>query len=68
VNLYISIILEPTLEMTEAYYCVMVKIRGHFDSNMSDEILQDDAPPQSLYVFVYGVALIATLVIGFMYW
>jgi hypothetical protein len=54
--------------MTETYYCVMVKIRGHFDSNMSDEILQDDAPSQSLYVFVYAVALIATLVIGFVYW
>ncbi|PXY73036.1 MAG: hypothetical protein CXX81_08220 [Methanobacteriota archaeon] len=67
-NLYISIILEPTLEMTDISYCVMVKIRVHFDSNMSDEILQDDAPSQSLYLFVYAVALIATLVIGFMYW
>lgn len=67
-NLYISIILEPTLEMTGISDCVMVKIRVHFDSNMSDEILQDDAPSQSLYVFVYAVALIGTLVIGFMYW
>jgi hypothetical protein len=46
----------------------MVKIRIHFDSNMSDEILQDDAPSQSLYVFVYAVSLIATLVIGIIYW
>jgi hypothetical protein len=68
VNLYISIILESTLEMTDISDCVMVKIRVHFDSNMSDEILQDDAPSQSLYVFVYAVALIATLVIGFVYW
>jgi len=68
VNLSISIILEPTLEMTDTSDCVMVKIRVHFDSNMSDEILQDDAPSQSLYLFVYAVALIATLVIGFMYW
>ncbi|PXY79015.1 MAG: hypothetical protein CXX81_04615 [Methanobacteriota archaeon] len=67
-NLHISIILEPTLEMTDISHCVMVKIRVHFDSNMSDEILQDDAPSQSLYLFVYAVALIATLVIGFMYW
>ncbi len=67
-KLNISIILEPTLEMTDIYDCVMVKIRVHFDSNMSDEILQDDAPSQSLYVFVYAVSLIATLVIGFMYW
>ena len=35
---------------------------------MSDEILQDDAPPQSLYVMVYAVALIATFVIGVVYW
>jgi len=68
VKLNFSIILEPTLEMTDIYDCVMVKIRVHFDSNMSDEILQDDAPSQSLYVFVYAVALIATLVIGYMYW
>ena len=67
-NLYISIILESTLEMTDISDCVMVKIRVHFDIYMSDEILQDDAPPQSLYVFVYAVALIATLVIGFVYW
>ena len=67
-KLNFSIILEPTLEMTDIYDCVMVKIRVHFDSNMSDEILQDDAPSQSLYVFVYAVALIATLVIGYMYW
>lgn len=67
-NLYISIILEPTLEMTDISDCVMVKIRVHFDNNMSDEILQDDAPSQSLYVFVYAVALIATLVIGYVYW
>tara|TARA_B110000116_G_scaffold239811_1_gene227477 strand:+ start:391 stop:531 length:141 start_codon:yes stop_codon:yes gene_type:complete len=46
----------------------MVKIRAHFDSNMSDEILQDDAPSQSLYVLVYAIAMIATLFIGIKYW
>ena len=35
---------------------------------MSDEILQDDAPPQSLYILVYTIALISALVIGFVYW
>jgi hypothetical protein len=68
VNLYISIILKATLEITDISDSVMVKIRVHFDIYMSDEILQDDAPPQSLYVFVYGVSLIATLVIGYVYW
>ncbi|GEM_PF-1639772 len=67
-NLYTSIILKATLEITDISDCVMVKIRVHFDIYMSDEILQDDAPPQSLYVFVYAVSLIATLVIGFVYW
>jgi hypothetical protein len=35
---------------------------------MSDQVLQDDAPSQSLYVLVYAVSLIATFVIGVVYW
>mgnify|MGYP004235813591 CR=1 FL=1 len=35
---------------------------------MSDEILQDDAPPQSLYLMVLGISFAVTFVIGVVYW
>ncbi len=35
---------------------------------MTDQVLQDDAPPQSLYVFAYAVSLAVTFVICVIYW
>ncbi len=34
----------------------------------ADENVHDDAPPQSLYLLAYSIALVATLVIGVVYW
>jgi hypothetical protein len=34
----------------------------------AEENVHDDAPPQSLYMLAYSIALIATLIIGVVYW
>jgi len=34
----------------------------------TEENVHDDAPPQSLYLLAYSIALVATLVIGVVYW
>ncbi|HJM19803.1 MAG TPA: hypothetical protein QF802_05050 [Candidatus Thalassarchaeaceae archaeon] len=46
----------------------MVKIQLLLDNMMTDQVLQDDAPPQSLYLLTYAVALAVTFVICVIYW
>jgi hypothetical protein len=44
-------------------------IRFQVDDLMdTEENVHDDAPPQSLYMLAYSIALIATLIIGVVYW
>ena len=56
--------------MWSRLYTISLPLQSACESNrlMSDEVLQDDAPPQSLYMLVYSIALIATFVIGYIYW
>lgn len=51
-------------------YTFSLTLQSACESNrlMSDEVLQDDAPPQSLYMLVYSICLVATFVIGYVYW
>ncbi len=56
--------------MWSRLYTISLPLQSSCESNrlMSDEVLQDDAPPQSLYMLVYSIALVATFVIGYVYW
>ena len=51
-------------------YTFSLPLQSACESNrlMSDEVLQDDAPPQSLYMLVYSICLVATFVIGYVFW
>ena len=46
-------------------FTIRFQVAGPMDA---DENVHDDAPPQSLYLLAYSIALIATLVIGVVYW
>ena len=46
-------------------FTIRFQVGGPMDA---EENVHDDAPPQSLYMLAYSIALIATLIIGVVYW